>query len=121
MFERAPWCVAALSSMATLSACVSAAGESAELEPLPTSTEVESYVRGHWPEYAGRLVSFAPGERPTLESFRHDSCEYRNSLPDCSFYVTVRFADGSVRERQFWTQFDRDEAGNLREVIFVGH
>ena len=49
------------------------------------------------------------------------ACDYSYTTPECQFLVTGRFQGGEELQQRLFAQFDRDEAGNLVEVIVIRH
>lgn len=91
--------------------------------PLPTDVELEGHLRQHWDGWGERFARFSgrQGEAVELIGVSNATCSYTYDTPECWLEVTGRFASGAeVRQRMF-SQFERDEAGKLVEVIVMWH
>ncbi|WP_132910866.1 hypothetical protein [Sphingomonas sp. BK235] len=90
---------------------------------LPTAEEVSRYVSSHWPDLSKTFARFAnrPGQTATLIGISEVSCGHTYTTPECSYQVAGRFGDESSVERRLLSQFERDDAGNLVEVIVMWH
>ncbi len=90
---------------------------------LPTVEEVSRYVTSHWPEVSKTFARFAkrPGENAELIAISEVSCGYTYTTPECWYQVTGRFGDEPNVEQRLFSQFERDDTGNLVEVIVMWH
>lgn len=106
-----------------LSACAGGQSFNVERPPLPTQAEVIEYITSHWSEWEPRFARFASrqGEAAALGVIKNVSCDYLYSTPECWAEVTARFGDGSEQTQKMFSQFERDEAGKLKEVIVMYH
>lgn len=94
--------------------------------PLPTASEVRSYVVAQWDinwQWHEVFARFAErkGERATLVSVGDVQCSYFYITPQCTIQVTGRFPDGQSKTLPMFAQFERDKRGNLVEVIVTYH
>lgn len=90
---------------------------------LPTAEEVSRYVTSHWPDLSKTFARFAnrPGRTAELIGVSEVSCGYTYTTPECSYQVAGRFGDEPTVQHRLFSQFDRDAAGNLVEVIVMWH
>ena len=91
--------------------------------PLPSAAELESHVRQHWSEWSERFAHLSghAGEAAELVGVGPATCSYSYFTPECWVEVTGRFASGVEARQKMFSQFDRDEAGNLKEVVVMYH
>lgn len=114
-----------LALVPTLAGCATPrATENTQSAPaLPTAEEVSRYVSLHWPEVRktfGRLAN-RPGQTADLIETSLVSCGYTYTTPECSYQVTGRFGDEPNVQQRLFSQFERDGAGNLVEVVVMWH
>lgn len=90
---------------------------------LPTAEEVSRYVTSHWPDLSKTFARFAnrPGQTAELIEVSEVSCGYTYTTPECSYQVAGRFGDEPKVLHRLFSQFDRDAAGTLVEVIVMWH
>lgn len=90
---------------------------------LPTPAELQEHVRQDWPSWVERFsrLSSRTGEAADLVGVTDVSCSYTYDTPECWLIVTGRFVSGDVVPQRMFSQFERDQAGNLREVIVMWH
>ncbi len=90
---------------------------------LPTAEEVSRYVSSHWPDLNKTFARFAkrPGQTAELIGISEVSCGYTYTTPECSYQVAGRFGDEPSVQHRLFSQFERDDAGNLVEVIVMWH
>ena len=90
---------------------------------LPTADEVSRFVNSHWAEKSKTFARFSgrAGESAELIEVSAVSCHYTYTTPECSYQVTGRFGNAPNVQQRLFSQFDRDEAGNLVEVIVMWH
>jgi hypothetical protein len=95
----------------------------ADAPPLPTADEVSRYVHLHWSDVSKTFARFSqrPGASAELIGVSEVVCCYTYTTPECRYQVTGRFGDGASAQKRLFSQFDRDEAGNLVEVIVMWH
>lgn len=62
-----------------------------------------------------------PGEKAELIGISEVSCGYTYMTPECWYQVTGRFGDEPIVQQRLSSQFERDDAGNLVEVIVMWH
>lgn len=89
----------------------------------PTAAEVSRYVSLHWPDVRktfGRLAN-RPGQTAELIETSLVSCGYTYTTPECSYQVTGRFGNEPNVQQRLFSQFERDGAGNLVEVVVMWH
>lgn len=102
----------------------SQAFENAQSIPaLPTNEEVSLYVSSHWPDIGESFARAAnrPKQTAVLIGISKVSCGYAHMIPKCSYKVTGRFGDEPNVQHRLTSQFERDGAGNLVEVIVMWH
>ena len=106
-----------------LSACAGGQSFNVERPPLPTQAEVIEHITSHWSEWEPRFARFASRQAgaAALGVIKNVSCDYLYSTPECWAEVTARFGDGSEQTQKMFSQFERDEAGKLKEVIVMYH
>lgn len=90
---------------------------------LPSAEEVSEYVSLHWPDVSKTFARFAnrPGQTAELIGTSEVSCGYTYTTPECSYQVTGRFGDEPNVQQRLFSQFERDGAGKLVEVIVMWH
>lgn len=91
--------------------------------PLPSAAELESHVRQHWSDWGRRFAQFSAraGEAADFVGTGAVTCSYTYWTPECWVEVTGRFASGEEARHKMFSQFERDEAGNLVEVVVMYH
>ena len=98
--------------------------ESSQPAPaLPSAEEVSRYVSSHWPDVSKTFARFSKrrGENAELIGISDVSCCYTYTTPECWYQVTGRFADEQIFRQRLFPQLERDDAGNLAEVIVMWH
>ena len=90
---------------------------------LPTAEEVSRYVSSHWADVSKTFARFAnrPGQTAELIGISEVSCGYTYTTPECSYLVAGRFGSEPNVQHRLFSQFGRDDAGNLVEVIVMWH
>lgn len=90
---------------------------------LPTADEVSRFVTLHWIDLSKTFARFSdrPGRTAELIEVSEVSCGYTYATPECSYQVAGRFGDEPKVQHRLFSQFDRDAAGNLVEVIVTWH
>ncbi len=90
---------------------------------LPTAEEVSRYVSLHWPDVSKTFGRFTnhPGQTAELIKTSVVSCGYTYTTLECSYQVTGRFGEGPNVQHRLFSQFERDGAGNLVEVVVMWH
>ncbi len=112
----------AICTLACLTGCASSGSRFDEVD-IPTETEITAYVTANWSVYEDRVSRFASrtGQRSDLVSVSEVDCFLEYGIRECLFTVVAKFPDGSVFQRQLFSQFDRDEHGALFETIVLIH
>jgi hypothetical protein len=89
--------------------------------PLPTTSEVQTFVRENWKDWYWRFANIAGhrGEDVSLESLGPVSCRYHYFTPECTVEVTGRLADGTSKTLPMFAQFERNKSGALEEVLVL--
>jgi hypothetical protein len=105
----------------------SASGALADPSPtiaLPTSSELADFAASSWWDWGARLARFAgrTGEATELVRVENSECTYLSGhWPDCKVTITARFADGAHVTCTLSATFERNEQGQLEEVIVMLH
>lgn len=101
--------------------CTTGPSREASAPVLPSATELTDHVREHWSDWGERFGRFSgrQGEAAELLSVTDASCVYRYDTPECWMVVTGRFKDGEIVKQRMFSQFERDAAGHLVEVIVM--
>lgn len=103
--------------------CTTTQSELGPRSALPTESELKSYVQAHWSDWSKRFARFTSrrGETTELISVENANCEFAYVTPQCRVGITGRFEDGSVKMQRMFAQFDRNQSGELEEVIVMYH
>lgn len=90
---------------------------------LPNAEELSRYVTSHWSDLSKTFARFSnrPGQTAELIGVSEVSCGYTYTTPECSYQVAGRFGDEPKVQHRLVSQFDRDAAGNLVDVIVMWH
>lgn len=104
---------AALCILFGLNACVTAAPT--PLERLPSSADVESFVREHWDAgyWRSSEVFRSRHVRPQLVSVSNVTCSYYVVTPQCVFEITARFSSGETTTQRMAEMFRWNDQGRL--------
>ena len=95
--------------------------ENGRAPALPTPTELADHVREHWNDWGERFARFSGHQDQSAEllTVTDASCVYRYDTPECWIVVTGRFKSGEIVKQRMFSQFERDAAGHLVEVIVM--
>jgi hypothetical protein len=110
-----------------LALAASASGALADPAPairLPDTSELASFAEANWSDWGARLARFAgrTDEATELVRLENSECTYLSGQwPDCKVTITARFADGALVTRTLFATFERNEQGQLEEVIVMLH
>ena len=90
---------------------------------LPSRDEVIEFIETNWPDWSERFarISSKRGEPVGLVDIGEVECEYAYVTPQCWAEVTGRFEDGSMERQRMFAQYERDENGDLTEVLVMYH
>lgn len=115
--------VIALVPIAALCATPRATENTQSAPAMPSAEEVSEYVSLHWPDVSKTFARFAnrPGQTAELIGASEASCGYTFTTPECSYQVTGRFGNEPDLQHRPFSQFERDGAGKLVEVIVMWH
>jgi hypothetical protein len=86
---------------------------------LPAVDQVAAYVRDNWADYARRIDVPADTPPPALETVQDVACRNTTGTPECAITVSVRLADGSVRDETLTSSFEWAEDGQIEEVVVL--
>lgn len=106
--------------------CATAAvvDDNASVITVPTAEEIIAHVEASWSaDYRHRFASFTSrrGDPAELSSVSNVICGTYDGLPDCSFDVKGKFADGSEKLVNLSSIFNRDKEGRLKSVLLLVH
>jgi hypothetical protein len=87
----------------------------------PTTAEIEAFLQGNWPRFQDRFGRMAshPGQAAELISVQNLLCVRYESVSECSFDLTARYADATDVTRRLWDGFSFDDQGKVSEVSMI--